>query len=99
MQRRSAILAAARATAVFASNLSSESTPTADQVDAAIRNAMVRYGGIRGCIGELAEEYGNHPETAPRRMRWARQLVSVVYVNDHPPARRRKCPSTHPSWP
>jgi hypothetical protein len=82
MNCRSGILTTARATALFVSDLSSQSTPTAEEIDAQIRRAIARHGGVRGCTCELAEAYGNHPETAAQRMRWARQLVGATYGGD-----------------
>jgi hypothetical protein len=48
-------------------------------VDAAIENAVRRYGGIRGCVAELATCYGDHPDIAVPRMRWARTTVEELY--------------------
>ena len=35
---------------------------------AAIRD----YHGVKGCAAVMAAEYGEHPEQAAQRMRWAR---------------------------
>jgi len=35
----------------------------------------VRQFGRRGCTGRMAQEFGDHPETAVERMNWVRQLV------------------------
>jgi hypothetical protein len=32
-----------------------------------------------GCAAEMAAEYGEHPDCAVRRMRWARAVVAEVY--------------------
>src|SRR3954447_5586656 len=72
-------LTAARAEALFISNLSAYSFPTSTEVTAAIRHAVRTYGGIRGCAGEVAAAYGERPEIAAPRMRWARQMVETVY--------------------
>jgi hypothetical protein len=77
-------LAAARAEALFASSLSAYARPTAAEVAEAITLAVRRYGGTRGCAAEVAAEYGDHPETAALRMRWARQLVTAVYPVERP---------------
>ncbi|HTW04480.1 MAG TPA: hypothetical protein VMF87_29560 [Streptosporangiaceae bacterium] len=40
-------------------------------------NASVRRFGVRGCAGLMAQEFGEHPETAADRMRWVRELVGA----------------------
>jgi hypothetical protein len=72
---------AARAEALFTSAISAGSRPSAAEVDHAIRYALARYGGVRGCAAEVAFAYGDHPETAPSRMRWARSVVEAVEVD------------------
>jgi hypothetical protein len=74
----------ARCQALFCSWLQPSDAPTADMVAAAISRA-VRQFGIRGCAGRMAQEFGDHPDTAARRMRWARQLIA-----QRPAARRRE---------
>jgi len=41
----------------------------------AITSAIHRFGP-RGCAARMAQEFGDHPETAAARMRWARQLAA-----------------------
>jgi hypothetical protein len=65
----------ARYEALFASGLQRSETPTADAVAAAI-NAAVRQLGVLGCLSRMAQEFGDHPETAAQRMRWVRSLVN-----------------------
>jgi hypothetical protein len=60
-------------------------------VDAAICVAIHRHGGVRGCVAALAQEFGEHPETAAPRMRWAKRTVTDLY----PPA----CVPTRPAGP
>ena len=64
-----------RADALFASELQRHDEPSAAQVDLAIA-AAVRALGARGCAARVAQEYGEHPETAAVRMRWARALAA-----------------------
>jgi hypothetical protein len=73
------ILTAARAEALFTSDLSVDDLPTRAQVTAAIRRARSAHGGTHGCAGEMAAAYGDHPETAAPRMRWARSVVQRTY--------------------
>jgi hypothetical protein len=64
----------ARCEALFASGLQPSDAPTAGMVAAAITRA-VRQFGTGGCAGRMAQEFGDHPDAAARRMRWVRQLV------------------------
>ncbi|WP_051713333.1 hypothetical protein [Spirillospora albida] len=45
----------------------------------AIVRAMTDHGGADGCAAALAQEFGDHPETAADRMRWASGVVSALY--------------------
>ena len=69
---------AARAEALFTSDLSVRGQYTQIEVAAAIRRAIDTHRGFRGCAGEVAAAYGEHPETAARRMRWARAVVEGI---------------------
>jgi hypothetical protein len=72
------LLSAARAEALFASQLATGSRPVRGVVETAIRVAVRAYG-VRGCAGQVAAEYGDHPELAVPRMRWARDVVEQLY--------------------
>jgi hypothetical protein len=65
----------ARSEAVFASTLQPSDTPTADMIASAISCAVQRLG-TRGCAEKMAQEFGDHPDAAAERMRWARQLAA-----------------------
>jgi hypothetical protein len=65
----------ARREALFVSALQPSDAPTADTITGAIRSAMHRFGP-RGCAARMAQEFGDHPEGAAARMRWARQLAA-----------------------
>jgi hypothetical protein len=73
----------ARADALFASALQRSDEPSAAQVRQAIA-AAVRAFGARGCAARVAQEYGEHPETAVQRMRWARTAVTGVFGGVRP---------------
>jgi hypothetical protein len=60
--------------------LSTGSDPSRAEVAAAIRHAVRRNGGTRGCAVALAGEYGEHPEIAMSRMRWALGVIQVFYA-------------------
>jgi len=64
----------ARADALFVSALQRSEEPSAAQVRQAIATA-IREFGARGCAAQVAQAYGEHPETAVLRMRWARAAV------------------------
>ncbi|MCW6010013.1 hypothetical protein K1W54_36540 [Micromonospora sp. CPCC 205371] len=76
-------LTAARAEALFTSHLSTSSRPTAADVADAIRAAVRAHGGTRGCAADVAAAYGDHPEIAAPRMRWARGVVDEIYGIRH----------------
>jgi hypothetical protein len=75
-----------RAEALFASTLQRSENPTATQVRAGIASA-VREFGSRGCAARMAQAFGDAPESAVMRMRWARQAVAAVFPAGAPAAR------------
>jgi hypothetical protein len=72
------IIECARAQALFVSDLQPHELPDVEQVRATIAQVIRRYG-LRGCLARVAEEYGEHPETAVARMRWARDTAERAY--------------------
>ena len=66
------------ADALFVSVLQRSDQPSAGQVRQAIA-AAVRAYGRSGCAQRVAQEFGDHPETAVMRMRWAHALASEVF--------------------
>ena len=73
------------ADALFVSVLQRSDEPSVVQVRQAIAAAMRAYGG-RGCAQRVAQEFGDHPEAAVARMRWARTLAGEVFVSPLGPA-------------
>jgi hypothetical protein len=65
----------ARCEALFASALQPSETPDAGMIAAAVTSAVQRFGP-RGCTELMAQEFGDHPDAAARRMRWARRLAA-----------------------
>jgi hypothetical protein len=65
----------ARCQALFSSGLQPSDAPTADMVATAVSRAVQQFG-IGGCAGRMAQEFGDHPDAAARRMRWVRQLIA-----------------------
>ena len=76
------MITAARAEAIFVSTLSVDDRPTPAEIEAAIRHAIRTHGGSRAIAGDVAAAYGDYPETAPARMRWARRIVEGMRCRD-----------------
>ena len=91
-----------RADAIFVSALQRSDDPSAAQVRHAIATAVREFGG-QGCAGRVAQEFGDHPETAVARMRWARACASEAFGDtaEEPRARQdaRSCPAARPGRP
>jgi hypothetical protein len=79
-------ISTARADALFASSLQRSDQPTPAQVHQAIAAALAALG-IDGCAARVAQAYGEHPETAVPRMRWARATVTRAPVTRAPVTR------------
>jgi hypothetical protein len=60
--------------ALFASSLQRSDAAGAEVVAEAIR-VTVQQLGTDGCIGRMAQEFGDHPEAAAARIRWVRSLL------------------------
>ena len=71
-------VSAVRADALFVSALQRCERPDARQVQQAVVAAICAFGQ-QGCAGQVAQEFGDHPETAVARMRWARQLAGEAF--------------------
>jgi hypothetical protein len=71
-------ISAARAGALFVSPLQRRDEPSAGQVRRAIATAIAVHG-VRGCAARVAQAYGEHPETAHTRMRWALTAVASAF--------------------
>ena len=71
-------ISTARADALFASTLQRSDDPSTAQIRQAISTA-IRAAGARGCAAQVAQAYGEHPETAAPRMRWARAEVTRAF--------------------
>ncbi len=69
---------AVRTAALFVSTLQRSDEPSVGQVHDAIAGAVREFGG-RGCAARVAQEFGDHPELAVARMRWARRVVDEAF--------------------
>ncbi|GAB7052809.1 hypothetical protein [Catenuloplanes indicus] len=67
-----------RADALFASRLQASQRPADIEVRAAVVDMLGRLGA-RGCAGEVAGEFGDHPEAAAHRMTWALDMINRSY--------------------
>jgi hypothetical protein len=79
------ILDLARTRALALSTVSAHQPLDRAATEEVIRRTMRRHGGVRGCAAALAQQYGEHPELAAPRMRWASQQVSALYQPAVPP--------------
>ena len=75
------------ADALFVSALQCSEAPSAGQVRQAIEGA-VRAFGASGYAARVAQEFGDHPETAAARMRWARTTARSAFADLVPAPRR-----------
>ncbi len=73
------ILEVARTRALAVSTLSAVEAVDRATADAAIRTTVRIHGGTGGCAAALAQQYGDCPELAARRVRWALQRVAALY--------------------
>jgi hypothetical protein len=63
--------------ALFASPLPRSDDLSPGKIRQAIAMAL-EGSGAAGCAGRVAQEFGDHPETAAVRMRWARATVAAL---------------------
>jgi hypothetical protein len=78
---------ALQADALFVSVLQRSDELNAIQIRRAVAVALTAYGGA-GCAERVAQEFGDHPETAAVRMRWARATVGILEGQAVPRTRR-----------
>jgi hypothetical protein len=63
---------------LFVSSLQPSEQPTQQAVERAV-TAMILLHGSDGCAAEVATEFGDHPESAVRRMNWVHtELTGVI---------------------
>jgi hypothetical protein len=70
------------AEALFASALQPSDAPEPAIVRAMVTRTILQLGSD-GCAACVAQEFGDHPETAVRRMGWVRERMSVSYPEAH----------------
>ncbi|XVV14897.1 hypothetical protein ACQP2X_11350 [Actinoplanes sp. CA-131856] len=74
-----AVIDAIRTEALFASNLQRSQSPTPELIRAAVNSTVDRLGEAR-CAEVVAQEFGEHPDCAIGRMRWARNAVRLAFA-------------------
>ena len=67
-----------RTEALFVSDLQRSQEPTPESIRAAVIAAVDRLGED-GCAALVAQEFGEHPDCAPRRMQWAWHAVRGAF--------------------
>jgi hypothetical protein len=67
-----------RIEALFVSDLQRSQDPSAESIRAAVTAAVDRLGET-GCAALVAQEFGEHPDCALGRMRWARHAVRTAF--------------------
>jgi len=68
-----------RCEALFIAPLQPSDHPTTAQILAAVAAAVGAFG-VTGCAARMAHEFGDHPDTAVSRMRWARRIVAEIPI-------------------
>ena len=67
-----------RTEALFVSYLQRSHRPSPEVIREAV-HATVRRLGENGCAALVAQEFGEHPDSAVGRMRWARHAVRTAF--------------------
>ncbi len=68
-----------RIEALFVSDLQHSEEPSAELIRDAVDRTVDRLGPGE-CAALVAQEFGEHPDCAPGRMRWARRAVRTAYT-------------------
>ncbi|WP_433378443.1 hypothetical protein ACQPZX_11695 [Actinoplanes sp. CA-142083] len=74
-----AVIDDVRTEALFVSDLQRSQQPTAEVIREAVSSMVARLGEAR-CAELVAQEFGEHPDCAPDRMRWARSAVRLAFA-------------------
>jgi hypothetical protein len=73
-----ATLESTRAEALFVSTVQRSDNATGAEIRIAVARA-VRAHGSGGCAALVAQEFGEHPDTAVARMRWALDAAQAAF--------------------
>jgi hypothetical protein len=72
------------AEALFVSDLQPSECPTGKKLEDAVTAMILRHGSD-GCAAGVAEEFGDHPEVAVRRMTWVCGELETVFARQRRP--------------
>jgi len=65
---------------LFCSQLQPSHAATPEQVDAALHQALLNHhDDVTECVCDLAQRYGDDPDSACLRMRWCRTVIAAAY--------------------
>jgi hypothetical protein len=67
------------AEALFASTVQPSDRLTTAHINRAVEATLLLHGA-EGCADTVAQEFGDHPETARRRMRWCLDTVRHAFA-------------------
>lgn len=84
------VLMTARAEALFVSAASTGARLTREEVSQAVSDTVRAHHGVRRCAADMAFAFGESPETAALRMRWALQTLTSAYGNHRQPSPRHE---------
>ncbi len=85
------------ADALFASVLQRSDAPSARQVEQAVAAAMDAFGDL-GCAARVAQAYGEDPDTAVTRMRWACAMVADTLAGPTRGPGQPRVPAPRREW-
>jgi hypothetical protein len=68
-----------RSEALFVSDLQRSQQPTPESIRRAVLDTVGRLGEA-GCAELVAQEFGEHPDCALGRMRWARTAAQLAFA-------------------
>jgi hypothetical protein len=69
-----------RTEALFASDLQRSQRPSPELIREAVTETVSRLGE-GGCAELVAQEFGEHPDSAVGRMRWARNAIQSAFTS------------------
>jgi hypothetical protein len=72
------------AEALFVSDVQPSECPTDQKLEDTVTLMILRHGSD-GCAAGVAEEFGDHPEAAVRRMAWVCEELETVFARQRRP--------------
>jgi hypothetical protein len=65
--------------ALFVSDIQRSESASPEQIRTVVTETVQRHGE-GGCAELVAQEFGEHPDSAVGRMRWARSVIGNAYL-------------------